>query len=176
MMGVRVFSAPSTEEGYRLLQARFGEDVSILRVERDLRSTGYLFTVSVPKPSGAEPSGRAQEARSRAASIMSKAGFSSTVVGHITGMTGNGQDEGPLQVIGRGLAELVRVGSFLEFARRSRFVLFICSPGAGKTTTLRMMLGLIRPTAGSASVLGRPAGRPEVTARIGAAPTSREHE
>lgn len=136
MMGVRVFSAPSTEEGYRLLQARFGEDVSILRVERDLRSTGYLFTVSVPKPSGAEPSGRAQEARSRAASIMGKAGFSSTVIGHVTGVTGNCQDEEPIQVIGRGLTDLVRVGSFLEFARRSRFVLFIGSPGAGKTTTL----------------------------------------
>ncbi len=136
MMGVRVFSAPSTEEGYRLLQARFGADVSILRVERDLRSTGYLFTVSVPKPNGAEPSGRAQEARSRAASIMGKAGFSSTVIGHVTGVTGNGQDEDPLQVIGRGLTDLVRVGSFLEFARRSRFVLFIGSPGAGKTTTL----------------------------------------
>ncbi len=136
MMGVRVFSAPSTEEGYRLLQARFGADVSILRVERDLRSTGYLFTVSVPKPNGAEPSGRAQEARSRAASIMGKAGFSSTVIGHVTGVTGNGQDEDPLQVIGRGLTDLVRVGSVLEFARRSRFVLFIGSPGAGKTTTL----------------------------------------
>lgn len=136
MMGVRVFSAPSTEEGYRLLQARFGADVSILRVERDSRSTGYLFTVSVPKPDGAEPSGRAQEARSRAASIMGKAGFSSTVIGHVTGVTGNGQDEDPLQVIGRGLTDLVRVGSFLEFARRSRFVLFIGSPGAGKTTTL----------------------------------------
>ncbi|MBM3533292.1 MAG: hypothetical protein FJX60_09695 [Alphaproteobacteria bacterium] len=136
MIGVRVFSAPSTEEGYRLLQARFGADVSILRVERDLRSTGYLFTVSVPKPNGAEPGGRAQETRSRAASIMGKAGFSSTVIGHVAGMSGNGHDEGPLQVIGRGLADLVRVGSFLEFARRSRFVLFIGSPGAGKTTTL----------------------------------------
>jgi ABC-type multidrug transport system ATPase subunit len=30
------------------------------------------------------------------------------------------------------------------------------------------MLGLVRPTAGSVSVLGRPAGRPEVTARVGA--------
>ena len=136
MMDVRVFSAPSTEEGYRLLQTRFGADVSILRVERDLRSTGYLFTVSVPKPNGAEPSLRAQEARSRAASIMGKAGFSSTVIGHVTGIAGSGQDEDPLQVIGRGLADLVRIGSFLEFARRSRFVLFIGAPGAGKTTTL----------------------------------------
>ena len=67
---------------------------------------------------------------------MGKAGFSSTVIGHVTGVTGNGQDEDPLQVIGRGLTDLVRVGSFLEFARRSRFVLFIGSPGAGKTTTL----------------------------------------
>lgn len=135
-MDVRVISASSTEEGYRLLQARFGSDVSILRVERDLRSTGYLFTISVPKPNGVEPSGRAQESKARAASIMGKAGFSSTIIGHVTRTTGSDQDEDPLQMIGRGLDHLVRVGSFLEFARRSRFVLFIGSPGAGKTTTL----------------------------------------
>jgi ABC-type multidrug transport system ATPase subunit len=45
---------------------------------------------------------------------------------------------------------------------------FLGPNGAGKTTTLRMMLGLIRPASGSATVLGRPAGAPEVTARIGA--------
>jgi len=67
---------------------------------------------------------------------MGKAGFSSTVIGHVTGMKGIGQDEDPLQLISRGLADLVRVASFIEFARRSRFVLFIGAPGAGKTTTL----------------------------------------
>jgi len=45
---------------------------------------------------------------------------------------------------------------------------FLGPNGAGKTTTLRMMLGLIRPASGTATVLGRPAGAPEVTRRVGA--------
>jgi ABC-type multidrug transport system ATPase subunit len=39
---------------------------------------------------------------------------------------------------------------------------------AGKTTTLRMILGLIRPTPGSAKVLGRSAGLPAMTRSVGA--------
>jgi ABC-2 type transport system ATP-binding protein len=35
---------------------------------------------------------------------------------------------------------------------------FLGPNGSGKTTTMRMLVGLVRPTAGSASVLGRPAG------------------
>ena len=52
--------------------------------------------------------------------------------------------------------------------RRGEVYGFLGPNGAGMTTTLRMMLGLIRPTAGTATVLGRPAGRPDVTARVGA--------
>jgi ABC-2 type transport system ATP-binding protein len=52
--------------------------------------------------------------------------------------------------------------------RRGEVYGFLGHNGAGKTTTLRMVLGLVRPTAGRATVLGRPAGRPDVTARVGA--------
>jgi len=45
---------------------------------------------------------------------------------------------------------------------------FLGPNGAGKTTTLRMMLGLIRPASGTATVLGRPAGAPAATTRVGA--------
>ncbi|UUR07029.1 ABC transporter ATP-binding protein [Sphingomonas glaciei] len=48
----------------------------------------------------------------------------------------------------------------LSFAVRSGEVFgFLGGNGAGKTTSLRMVLDIIRPTAGSISVLGRPPGR-----------------
>src|SRR5699024_12049586 len=40
--------------------------------------------------------------------------------------------------------------------------------GAGKTTTARMLLGLITPTGGTATVFGRAPGDPRALARIGA--------
>ena len=48
----------------------------------------------------------------------------------------------------------------LSFAVRTGEVFgFLGGNGAGKTTSLRMVLDIIRPTAGSISVLGRPPGR-----------------
>lgn len=35
---------------------------------------------------------------------------------------------------------------------------FLGPNGSGKTTTMRMLVGLVRPTSGTASVLGHPAG------------------
>jgi ABC-type multidrug transport system ATPase subunit len=52
--------------------------------------------------------------------------------------------------------------------RRGEVYGFLGPNGAGKTTTLRMLLGLVRPTSGTVRVLGRPAGRPSVTERVGA--------
>lgn len=42
--------------------------------------------------------------------------------------------------------------------------------GSGKTTTLKLLLGLIFPSSGTGEVLGRPIGSPEYKARIGFVP------
>ena len=49
---------------------------------------------------------------------------------------------------------------------------FLGRNGAGKSTTIRMLLGLVEPTSGSAEILGHPcdALTPEVRARIGYLP------
>ena len=49
---------------------------------------------------------------------------------------------------------------------------FIGPYGAGKTTTIKMLLGLLFPTAGKASVLGLPAGNIEAKERISYLPES----
>ena len=42
--------------------------------------------------------------------------------------------------------------------------------GSGKTTTIKLLLGLINPTAGEAQVMGRPAGDQETRRRLGYLP------
>jgi ABC-2 type transport system ATP-binding protein len=60
------------------------------------------------------------------------------------------------------------VDSVSMSVRKGEVYGFLGPNGAGKTTTLRMCLGLVHATSGTASVLGRPAGRAETTARTGA--------
>lgn len=52
--------------------------------------------------------------------------------------------------------------------RRGEIHGFVGPNGADKTTTLRMLVGLARPTAGSARVLGQPVGSAAALARTGA--------
>ncbi|CAI9399441.1 ABC transporter ATP-binding protein [Nocardioides sp. T2.26MG-1] len=77
------------------------------------------------------------------------------------------QTEGLTKRYGSGDRTRLAVDGVSMTVRRGEVYGFLGPNGAGKTTTLRMMLGLVRPTAGRATVLGRPAGRPEVTARVG---------
>ena len=57
-------------------------------------------------------------------------------------------------------------------AEAGRLTAVLGPNGAGKTTLIRCCTGLLRPNAGSVSVLGRPAGSREVAARIGLMPQS----
>ena len=63
---------------------------------------------------------------------------------------------------------LLAVDAINLTVRRGEVYGFLGPNGEGKTTTLRMLLGLIRPTAGTARVLGVAPGSPEGLARVGA--------
>ena len=47
---------------------------------------------------------------------------------------------------------------------------FLGSNGAGKSTTLRLLLGLLRPTSGEAAILGHPAGSPQARQHVAYVP------
>ena len=57
-------------------------------------------------------------------------------------------------------------------AERGALTAVLGPNGAGKTTLLRCCTGLVRPTSGSVTVLGRPAGSPDAAVRVGLMPQS----
>jgi ABC-2 type transport system ATP-binding protein len=64
--------------------------------------------------------------------------------------------------------KIVAVDKLSLEVRRGEVYGFLGPNGSGKTTTLRMLLGLTRPTSGTAEVLGEQPGTPAGLARIGA--------
>ncbi len=64
--------------------------------------------------------------------------------------------------------KIVAVDKLSLKVRRGEIYGFLGPNGSGKTTTLRMLLGLTRPTSGTAEVLGEHPGTPAGLARIGA--------
>jgi ABC-2 type transport system ATP-binding protein len=74
----------------------------------------------------------------------------------------------PTGVLGRKRREVLR-GLDLEVKRGEVFG-YIGPNGAGKTTTIGVVLGLVKPTAGTVSVLGRPAGDHLGRSRLGSLP------
>jgi ABC-2 type transport system ATP-binding protein len=62
--------------------------------------------------------------------------------------------------------------------RENAITAFLGPNGAGKTTTISLLLGLLRPQAGSCEVLGHPPGHPGALAQLGAmveAPSLYDH-
>jgi ABC-2 type transport system ATP-binding protein len=55
--------------------------------------------------------------------------------------------------------------------RRGEVVGLLGANGAGKTSVIKMLLGLVRPDAGEVLLLGRPATDPAARARVGYLPS-----
>lgn len=93
-------------------------------------------------------------------------------------MTTRAADDAPAVEV-RGLRKTYRTFSLREVVAVDRLDLtvpaggvhaFLGPNGSGKTTTIRMLLGLVRPDAGSVHLFGTPVPRrlPDVVARVGA--------
>lgn len=71
-----------------------------------------------------------------------------------------------------GLPSVIALAGLSLSVRQGEIYGFLGPNGAGKTVTLKILLGLMRPTSGSAELLGKPAGDVEVRRRIGFLPES----
>jgi ABC-2 type transport system ATP-binding protein len=71
---------------------------------------------------------------------------------------------------GKGAKKTLALRGISFQVRPGECVGFIGANGAGKSTTLKILMGFRFPDAGEAKVFGQPAGRPESRARIGYLP------
>jgi ABC-2 type transport system ATP-binding protein len=78
--------------------------------------------------------------------------------------------EGLSRTFGRGARRLVALDGASFRVARGESVALLGANGSGKSTTLRLVLGLLEPTAGRVEVLGGPAGRREARAATGYVP------
>src|SRR5438132_13145897 len=77
---------------------------------------------------------------------------------------------GLVRTFGRG-AKSVRAVDGIDFrAGRGEALAILGANGSGKSTTLKVVLGLLAPTGGTVHVLGGPAGRRDARARTGYVP------
>lgn len=64
--------------------------------------------------------------------------------------------------------DIMAVDGLSMKVRRGEVYGFVGPNGSGKTTTMRMLLGLVRPSSGDCEVIGEKPGSPEALARLGA--------
>jgi ABC-2 type transport system ATP-binding protein len=71
-----------------------------------------------------------------------------------------------------GLPPITALDGLLLSVRRGEIYGFLGPNGSGKTTTLKILMGLMRATSGTTEVLGKPAGDVQVRRQIGFLPES----
>jgi ABC-type multidrug transport system ATPase subunit len=74
------------------------------------------------------------------------------------------------RTFGRGAKAVVALDGLSFAVARGESLALLGANGSGKSTTLRLVLGLLTPTAGRVDVLGGPAGRREARAATGYVP------
>jgi ABC-2 type transport system ATP-binding protein len=80
------------------------------------------------------------------------------------------ETRGLVRVFGRGPKAVRAIDGLDLTAARGEALALLGANGSGKSTTIKVVLGLLRPTDGTVTVLGGPAGRRDARARTGYVP------
>lgn len=136
-MDIRVFTAETTEQGYRFARERFGADAIVLRIEPDQDRRHYVFTVSPASESGGTGVQIANgKVHSAAAEMMKRSGFSGAILARLDDHMLQSEARHGGEAVAGCLDSLMRYGAFVDFAVNGRSLFFIGAPGAGKTVTI----------------------------------------